>query len=109
VLSTQGTEGEEPSSHRAPARCQIALRAKDCFGAFFRRMRARLGTAQAITATAHKLARVVYHVLHGKEPYTETVFHRCDEQEQQRAEMRLRKHAAQLGFQLLPIPTNPAA
>jgi hypothetical protein len=23
---------------------------------------------------------------HGKEPYTETVFHRCDEQEQQRAE-----------------------
>jgi hypothetical protein len=74
VLSTQGTEGEEPSSHRAPARCQIALRAKDYCGAFFHRMRARLGTAQAITATAHKLARVVYHVLHGKEPYTETVF-----------------------------------
>jgi transposase len=83
-------------------------RAKDYFGAFFRRMRARLGTAQAITATAHKLARVVYHVLHSKEPYTETVFHRCDEQEQQRAEMRLRKHAALLGFQLLPISTNSA-
>jgi len=65
-------------------------------------LRARLGTAQAITATAHKLARVIYHVLHSKEPYTETVFHRCDEQENQRAEMRLRKHAAQLGFQLLP-------
>jgi len=28
-------------------------RAQDYFGAFFRRMRARLGTAQAITATAH--------------------------------------------------------
>jgi hypothetical protein len=84
-------------------------RAKDYFGAFFRRMRARLGTAQAITATAHKLARVIYHVLNSKEPYTETVFHRCDEQEQQRAEMRLRKHAAQLGFQLLPISPNPAA
>ena len=82
---------------------------KDYFGAFFLRMRARLGTAQAITATAHKLARVVYHVLHSKEPYTETVFQRCDEQEQQRAEMRLRKHAAQLDFQLLPISTNPAA
>jgi hypothetical protein len=60
-----------------------------------------LGTAQAITATGHKLARVVYHVLHSKELYTETVFHRCDEQEQQRAEMRLRKHAALLGLQLL--------
>ena len=61
-------------------------------------------TAQAITATAHKIARILYHVLLTKQPYAETVFHRCDEQAQQRAEMRLRKQAAQLGFQLLPIP-----
>jgi hypothetical protein len=69
-------------------------------------MRAKLGTAQAITATAHKIARVLYHVLSTKEPYAETIFHRYDEQAQQRAEMRLRKHAAQLGFQLLPIPAT---
>ena len=50
--------------------------AKDYFGAFFSRMRARLGNAQAITATAHKLARIVYHFLSSREPYTETVFHR---------------------------------
>src|ERR1700733_4802432 len=79
-------------------------RAKGYFGEFFRRMRARLGTAQAITATAHKIARILYHVLLTKEPFTETVFHRCDEQAQQRAEIRLRKQAARLGFQLLPIP-----
>jgi len=78
-------------------------RAKGYFGEFFRRMRARLGTAQAITATAHKLARILFHVLHNKEPYTESIFHRCDEQAQQRAEIRLRKQAAQLGFQLLPL------
>jgi len=42
----------------------------------FRRMRAKLGTAQAITATAHKIARILYHVLSTKEPYVETVFHR---------------------------------
>src|SRR5260370_11699424 len=41
---------------------------KCAFGSKYRRMRARLGTAQAITATAHKLARVVYHFLHSKEP-----------------------------------------
>jgi hypothetical protein len=69
-------------------------------------MRAKLGTAQAITATAHKIARILYHVLLTKEPYSETVFHRCDEQAQQRAEMRLRKQAARLGFQLLPIPAT---
>jgi len=79
-------------------------RAKGYFGEFFRRMRAKLGIAQAITATAHKIARILYHILSTKESYAETVFHRCDEQAQQRAEMRLRKQAARLGFQLLPIP-----
>jgi transposase len=81
-------------------------RAKGYFGEFFRRMRAKLGTAQAITATAHKIARVLYHVLLTKEPYAETVFHKGDEHARRRAEMRLRKHAALLGFQIIPV--NPA-
>jgi hypothetical protein len=59
-----------------------------------------LGTAQAITATGHKLARVVYHVLHSKELYTETVFHRCDEQEQQRAPPQARRTTR------IPTPTH---
>jgi transposase len=79
-------------------------RAKGYFGEFFRRLRAKLGAAQAVTATAHKLARVLYHVLRTKEPYTETLFHQYDEQAQQRAETRLRKQAASLGFQLIPNP-----
>ena len=69
-------------------------------------MRAKLGTAQAITATVHKIARILYHALSTKEPYAETFFHRYDEQAHQRAEMRLRKQAIQLGFQLLPMPTT---
>jgi transposase len=82
-------------------------RAKGYFGEFFRRMRAKLGTAQAITATAHKIARILYHVLLSKEPYTESIFHLCDEQAQFRAETRLRKQAALLGFQVVPIPAVP--
>jgi transposase len=90
----------------APMGANSLCRAKGYFGEFFRRMRAKLGTAQAITATAHKIARILYHVLLTKERYAETVFHRCDEQAQRRAEMRLRKQAAHLGFQLLPITTT---
>jgi transposase len=78
-------------------------RAKDYFGEFFRRMRAKLGAAQATTATAHKMARVIYHVLRTKTPYSETVFHKCDEQARQRAENRLRRKAAEIGFQLVPL------
>jgi transposase len=81
-------------------------RAKGYFGEFFRRVRAKLGTPQAITATAHKIARVLYHILSTKQPYTESLFHRLDEHAQQRAELRLRRQASQLGFQLIPSP-NP--
>jgi hypothetical protein len=96
--------------HRAATALRMGAnslcRAKGYFGEFFRRMRAKLGTAQAITATAHKIARILYHVLSTKELYAETVFHRYDEQARQRAEMRLRKQAARLGFQLLAIPAT---
>jgi transposase len=78
-------------------------RAKDYFGEFFRRMRAKLGAAQATTATAHKMARILYHVLRTKTPYNETIFHQCDEQARQRTENRLRKKAAEMGLQLVPI------
>jgi hypothetical protein len=57
-------------------------------------VRAKLGTTQVITATAHKIARILYHFLSTKEPYAETVC--CDEQAQRLAEMRLRKHAGRL-------------
>ncbi len=83
-------------------------RAKGYFGEFFRRMRSKLGTAQAITATAHKIARVLYHVLLTKEPYAETVFHQSEEHARRRAEMKLRKHAALLGFQVIPLSATSA-
>ncbi|HME31644.1 MAG TPA: IS110 family transposase [Terriglobales bacterium] len=58
-------------SRRVRSRVAIALRlaarslhhAKDYMGEFFRRICRKLGKPQAITATAHKLARIVYHLL----------------------------------------------
>jgi hypothetical protein len=41
---------------------QAVARSDSAFGASFRSMRARLGPQQAIVATAHKSARVVYHL-----------------------------------------------
>jgi hypothetical protein len=76
--------------------------AKDYLGEFFRRITRKLGKPQAVTATAHKLARIIYHLLNTKEPYNESVFQRCEEATLKRAEARLRKQAAQLGFQVLP-------
>jgi transposase len=69
-------------------------------------MKWRLGAPEAVTATAHKLARIVYHMLTTKEPYCESVFIKYDEQAQLRAELRLRTQAAKLGFQLTPAPKS---
>lgn len=94
-------------------RVAIALRlgahslhhANNYLGEFFRRMRRKLGAPEAITATAHKLARILYHILRTREPYDETVFQRHDQQAINRAEDRLRKQAAKFGFCL--VPNNP--
>jgi hypothetical protein len=78
--------------------------AKNYLGEFYRKMKWRLGAPEAITATAHKLARIVYHLLSTKEPYSEGVLARCDQQAHIRTEMRLRRQAANLGFQLARVP-----
>ncbi len=76
--------------------------AKDYLGEFFRRIVRKLGKPQAITATAHKLARIVFHLLSTKESYNEAIFHKSEEETIRRAEMRLRKQAAHLGFHIVP-------
>jgi hypothetical protein len=58
---TRQTNSRASSALRIAA--QTLARSKSHLGDYYRRMRARLGAPQAITATAHKLARIVYHLL----------------------------------------------
>jgi len=44
-----------------------------------------------------------FDLLSTREAYNESVFHRCDEEAIKRAHYRLRKQAAQLGFQVIPL------
>jgi transposase len=98
-------------SRKVKNRAAIALRlgahclyhAQNYLGDFYRKMKWRLGSPAAVTATAHKLVRIVYHSLSTRQPYSEEVFARCDQQANVRAELRLHKQAAELGFQLAPI------
>jgi hypothetical protein len=83
---------------------QSVGRGKSALGAYFRRMRARLGTEQATTATAHKLARIIYHMLKHHQPYQPLSAIAYDEQQRQRELKRLQRQAAKLGFTLQPQP-----
>jgi len=81
---------------------QSTIRGKSVFGAFFRSLRARLGPAQALVATAHKIARVVYHLLKHREPFHDLGAEEYEKQERERHIAKLQKQARKLGFALTP-------
>jgi transposase len=92
--------------HRAATVFRLAAQtlhhSKSSLGEYYRRMRTRLGAPKAITAAAHKLARIVYHLLKTKQPYDESVFAKTEAEYQRRRLQRLRKEASALGFTLAP-------
>ncbi len=80
---------------------QALWNAKNYLGDCFRRWKARLGTPKAITAMAHKLARILWHLLKYQELYDPAVWAKAEEKNRQKKIKRLQKHAASLGFQLV--------
>ncbi len=76
--------------------------AKSALGAFYRRMRSKLGAPKAITATAHKLARLFYSMLKSKKPFEDIGQDAYDRLYNQRRIKGLAKAAEQLGLRLVP-------
>ncbi len=95
----------KPVVNRAATALRMAAstlyRSKCALGAYYRRMKARLGAPKAITATAHKLARLIYSMLkHGKE-YTDLGQDYYEQQYKSRAVKSLKSRARELGFELI--------
>ena len=72
-------------------------------GAFLRRKKAHLGAPKAITATAHKLARLIYSMLRFGQDYVDAGAEYYESQYQQRALRAAKRRAHQLGYQLVPM------
>ena len=70
-------------------------------GIYHRRMRSRVGPAAANTATARKLATIVYHLLKYKEEYIDVDAVIYEEKFRRSRLVRLRKQAEELGFQIV--------
>ncbi|HEX6097443.1 MAG TPA: IS110 family transposase, partial [Thermoanaerobaculia bacterium] len=69
--------------------------------AFYRRKRAQLGPEKAITATAHKLALMIYYTLKYQRPYVDPGPDRYAQQHKERLLKAMQKRAAQFGYQLV--------
>ncbi len=72
-------------------------------GAFYRRLCARMDKPRANTATAHKLARMVYFMLTRDEAFVDQGQQRYEEQQRQRSIAALKRRAAALDFQINPV------
>jgi len=103
VLSVKTREVKNRAATALRMAAQSLYRSQSYLGHYFRRMRAKLGAPKAITATAHKLARIVYHMVTTRQAYDETICAHNEVQNRQRLEARLRKQARELGLQVVAI------
>lgn len=69
-------------------------------GAFLRRMKAKLGSPKAITATAYKLAKLIYRMLSQKIPYNDPGQDYYEQRYKDRLIKNLKRRAATLGYEL---------
>lgn len=99
--------GVQPTKNRATVALKVAAasltRSDSALGAYYRRMRARLGPPAAITATAHKLARIIYIMLKERIPYHDFGSDYYELQYRNRVLRNLNRRAAKLGFRLEPV------
>ena len=96
TLKTKNRAGQ---AFRLAARAQV--RADSEFGAFYRRMKSRVGPAQAMVATAHKMARVVFHMLSKGEDYRPLGAADYEQQFKEQQIQFLKRKAAKLGLQVV--------
>jgi transposase len=80
-------------------------RSQTALGAFYRRMKSRSGGQQAVTATAHKIARIYYAMLTKGTSYLEFGQRAYEQRYKERRIDHLKAQAKSLGFQLVPCAT----
>jgi transposase len=96
----------KPTNNRAAETLRIAaaslIRSQTPLGAFLRRLKSRKGPAKAITATAHKMAKILYTMLRYGVEYKDLGQENYEEQYKTRLIKNLKKMAAKLCMELVP-------
>jgi transposase len=77
------------------------IKSQSYLGAQYRRLRTRLGAPKAITAMAHRLARLVYRLLKFGQEYVDKGTQYYEDRYRQRQINFLQKKAAKLGLQIV--------
>jgi transposase len=96
-----------PVNNRAAATLRVSIHgilSTEChLTHFYRRMSYKVGKRGANTATAHKLARILYHLITTRRKYDESAFARAEQAAKDKHHHRIKQYAARHGYQLVPI------
>jgi len=101
VLSTRTRRVVNPLADALRIAATTLERSQSALGAFYRRMKAKLGAAEAITAAAHKLARLVYRLIKHGEAYVREGLEQYEKKNHQRKLKAVLKMAENLGLKVL--------
>lgn len=82
------------------------VRTDTALGAFYRRLSSRIGKAKAITATARKIAILVYRMLKGEITYQDPGPDAYAQRQRTKALRNLKKRAKSLGFELVQVDSG---
>jgi transposase len=103
VQSSKTRKGKNRAATALRLAAWSLIRSHSYLGAFLRRQRARLGAPKAITATAHKLARILYNLMRHGVAYMRKEEDAYAQQVRERLEKQLQRRARELGYVLNKI------
>lgn len=103
VLSSRTQPNRNRAAEALRRAAVSAGRTETEMGAYFRRKRAQKGPAAAVTATAHKLAKLYYVLVKEGREYAPEKAAEYEAKQQARAVAKLEKQAAALGYELRAV------
>ena len=114
VKSSRTRRGVNRAAQALRVAAQGLHHSKGALGGFLRRMKGRLGAQAALTATAHKLARIVYQALRHGMTYVRRSQQEYEAPMKERQVKALRRKARQLGLEVVEkasggVPMTAAA
>jgi hypothetical protein len=96
------SEGDQPCGHGLTTRGNDPDPKSSYLGPQYRRLRTKLGAPKAITAMAHRLARLAYRMLKYGQEYVDKGAQFYEQRLREQQLQLLKKKAVSLGLQLVP-------
>ncbi len=106
VLSSATKRCDNRAAQALRMAAQALRKSQSALGAYHRRLCGRMDRPKAITATAHKLARLIYFMLTKGQDYVDAGQQYYEERYRERVVQNLSKRAQSLGFQLVPTEVS---